>query len=479
MEFSATSKKRRFPLWAMALVTGGLILVGTTTTYLITERTNSKAEIEELTESVVKEDLVVRIRSSGTVEPIKNVNVSPKNTGRLIKLLVEQGDRVSTGQTLAIMENVEITAQKARAEAQLQEVNANLRQNQVTIEGETNQAQARLAQAKAQLQASKSRIPKDISQAEAQLKSAQSRFNLTQERITRNRYLLERGAISQDTFDEAVNENLNAQANVKEVEERLIQLQTTENPEIAQLEAQLQEAQVALQQRQSSSQDEIAVLKAQVTAAQASLRQIEAQYSDTIVTAPFTGTVTQRYAVEGSFVTPSTSASTSASASATSILALAQGLEIVAKVPEVDIGQLQPGQKVEIVADAYPDTVFQGTVKRIAPEAIIEDNVTSFEVRISLVTGEDKLRSKMNVDVTFLGQELSNTLVVPTVAIVTQKGETGVMKLSSKGEPEFTPVTIGLTIKDQTQIVEGLNASDRVFIDLPEDTKKQDKEKDS
>jgi HlyD family secretion protein len=477
MEFSETSKKkRRFPLWALALVTGGIVLVGTTTTYVINQRNNSQAEIEELTESVAKENLTVRIRASGTVEPIRNVNVSPKNPGRLIKLLVEQGDRVSAGQTLAVMENLEITAQKARAEAQLQQAIAELKRNQVTIEGETSQAEARLALAKAQLQASQARIPREITQAEAQLKSAQSRLNLTEERITRNRYLLERGAISQDTFDEIVNDNLNAEANVNEIEERLLQLKTTENPEIEQSQAQLQEAEVALQQRKSSSQDEIAALKAQVTAAQASLKQIEVQYSDTVVTAPFTGTVTQKYAVEGSFVTPTTSGSASASASATSILALAEGLEIVAKVPEVDIGQLRSGQKVEIVADAYPEAVFQGTVKRIAPEAIIEDNVTSFEVRIALISGEDKLRSKMNVDVTFLGRELNNTLVVPTVAIVTQKGETGVMKLNSQEKPEFTPVTIGLTIKDRTQIIEGLTAGDRVFIDLPEDSRKREPE---
>lgn len=473
MEFSVTNKKRRFPLWGIALISGGLIFAGATTTYVINQRANSQLKIEEMTESVAKEDLTVRIRSSGTVEPIKNVNVSPKNPGRLVRLLVEQGDRVSAGQTLAIMENVEITAQKAKAEAELQQAKANLAQNQVTIEGETQGAQARLNQATAQLEASQARLPKEITQAEAQLNSAQSRLNLTQERITRNRYLLERGAISQDTFDEVVNENLNAQANVREIEERLLQLKTTENPEIAQSEAQVQEAQVALQQRQNSYQDEIAALKAQVAAAQANLQQIEAQYSDTIVTAPFTGTVTQRYAVEGSFVTPTTSASASASASATSILALAQGLEIVAKVPEVDIGQLKPGQKVEIVADAYPDSVFQGQVKRIAPEAIIEDNVTSFEVRIALLTGEDKLRSKMNVDVTFLGQELDNVLVVPTVAIVTQKGETGVMKVNSQNKPEFTPVTIGLTIKDKTQILEGVTPEERVFIDLPEDSREE------
>lgn len=469
MEISSTSQKRRFPLWAIALVTGGLILVGTTTTYVIDRRNNSQNRIEELTEPVVREDLTVRIRASGKVEPIKSVNVSPKNAGRTIELLVEQGDRVTQGQTLAVMENAEIAAQRAQAQAELDIAIADLEQTRATTQGNLEQSQARLTQAQAQLQARKTSIPRDISQAEAQVRSAQARVNLTQERIKRNQYLLDSGAISQDTFDEAVNENANAQANLRELQERLTQLQTTESPEIVQLEAGVTEAQTALQQIQNSYQAEIAAQEAQVAAARASLQQAQVQYNDTIVTAPFAGIVTQRYAVEGSFVTPTTSASAEGSASATSILALAQGLEIIAKVPEVDVGQLQPGQKVEIVADAYPDEVFEGVVKRVAPEAIIEDNVTSFEVRVDLLTGEDELRSRMNVDVTFLGQELDNALVVPTVAIVTQEGETGVMKLNSENEPEFTPATIGLTIEDQTQILEGLTPEDRVFIDLPED----------
>ena len=475
MEFSTASKKRRFPLWGIGLITGGLIFVGTTT-YILTQRNNSQDRLAELTQSVNREDLTVRIRASGKVEPIKSVNVSPKNPGRLVKLLVEQGDRITEGQTLAIMENSEVAAQKAQAEAQLQQAIAKLEQDRVMIAGDIAQYRAKLAQAEAQLQATEARIPKEIAQAEAQLSSVQSRLDLTAERIRRNRYLLDRGAIAQDTFDEAVNENLNARANLKEIEERLLQLKTTESPEIAQLEAQVTEARTVLEQKQNSAQQEIAALEAEVAAARANLQQIEVQYSDTIVTAPFDGTVTQRYAVEGSFVTPTTSASASASASATSIVALAQGLEVIAKVPEVDISRLQSGQKVEIVADAYPEAVFEGVVKRVAPEAIVEDNVTSFEVRVALLTGKDKLRSRMNVDATFLGEELNSALVVPTVAIVTQEGETGVMKLNSKGEPRFTPVTIGLTIKDKTQILEGLSSEDRVFIDLPE--KSRDKKSD-
>jgi HlyD family secretion protein len=215
-------------------------------------------------------------------------------------------------------------------------------------------------------------------------------------------------------------------------------------------------------------------LQAAVKAAEAQVASAQVQLQDSIIRAPFSGIVTQKYATEGAFVTPTTSASSTASATSTSIVALAKGLEVLANVPEADVGQIQPGQPVEIVADAFPDRVFRGGVQLVAPEAVIEQNVTSFEVRVALAPeAQEALRSGMNVDLTFLGEQLSNALVVPTVAIVTQDGETGVMVPNADDEPTFQPVTIGPTVQDQTQILEGLNPGQRVFIDLPEDFERE------
>jgi len=104
----------------------------------------------------------------------------------------------------------------------------------------------------------------------------------------------------------------------------------------------------------------------------------------------------------------------------------------------------------------------------IAPEAVVEQNVTSFQVRVALETGTQELRSGMNVDVTFLGEQVPNALMVPTVAIVTERGETGVLVPGNNNQPIFRPVTIGLSLQDRTQILSGLNEGDRVFVDLPE-----------
>jgi HlyD family secretion protein len=464
--------KRPLP-WLVGVVAVGALTAGTTTYFL--NRGKQDYNLQELTVPVERQDLRVEIEASGTVRPIQSVNISPKTAGRLEQLYVEQGDRVEKGQPVAKMENEQLQAQLERAQSNLAEAKARLAEAKAgsRIE-EIEQAKANLAQTKARLAEAKARIPENIAQIESQVESAQSQFELAQERLNRNELLLAEGAIAQDRFDEVRNQYRNAKASLAEARQRLQQAKNTNRPEIERLEAEVASARANLQQLQRGTrQEEIDRLEAAVRAARAQYREAQIQYEDSTVKAPFSGVVTQKYATEGAFVTPTTSASSTAAATSTSIIALAEGLEVLAKVPEVDVTQLKKGQPVEIVADAFPNEVFKGQIKLIAPEAVVEQNVTSFEVRIALVSGEDKLQSGMNADVTFIGNQLEDTLVIPTVAVVTQDGETGVMVVNENNKPEFQPVTLGLTIENQTQILEGLESRDRVFIDLPEELRRQ------
>lgn len=487
MEIPFSGKSNHWLIWILALMTGGIIGLGIFI-YKMVENPAPKNELDKYTEVAKLEPLSVEIKASGTVEPIQSVNISPKNPGRLIKLLVDQGMTVKQGQVLAVMENAEIQAQGYQAQARLNEASANLKAAEVRIPGEIAQAQARFAQAQARfaqnqasLNKSQESIPKDIEQARSQLRAIESRYKLAESRVKRNQALVEQGAITEDDFDAVVNDYLNAKANLLEAVQRLEQFKNTANPEIDQLQqdilesqAAVAEAQIAFEQRQRTADAEIAQLKAAMDAARGQLEQFKIQYNDTIIRAPFDGIITQRFATEGAFVTPTTSASSTASATSTSILAMARGIKVVAKVPEVDLSLLQPGQGAAIVADAYPDAIFKGQVVRIAPEAIVEQNVTSFEVTVALPPGQDKLLSKMNVDVTFLGQQLSDALVVPTVAIVTQEGKTGVYVPDEENKPKFQPVNIGLVLDDKTQVLSGLTPGQPVFIDLPENPKEKD-----
>jgi HlyD family secretion protein len=302
---------------------------------------------------------------------------------------------------------------------------------------------------------------------------------LTQSRVKRYQDLAKDGAISQDSLEQYVSENSKAKANLEEAQRRLSLLKVgNRNQDIQKQAAIVNQEKEGLRKLENGNRpQEIAKLKAAVASAEAQLKQQQVQLEDTIIRAPFSGIVTQRYATVGAYVSPAISASSDASATSTSIVALAKGLEVLAKVPEVDIPQIKQGQKVEIAIDAYPDEVFQGRVRLIAPEAVVEQNVTSFQVRVAIDKTANKLRSGMNVsEVTFIGNNIQNALLIPQELIVTQKGKTGVWLLGEKNKPQFKLVTIGANIDNQIQVLEGLKAGDRIFIDLPKTKGKGNKE---
>ena len=390
--------------------------------------------INDKTELVESKSLAIKIKSSGSVVPIETVNLSPKQAGKLVELLVEQGARVTKGQVIAKMDNTNLIPQLYQAQA-------------VAAASEANLAKVRNGSRAEDIAAAAARVES----ARGRVEAARSRLALTNMRTTRFRGLQTEGAISSDRLDEVLTDDRSAQA------------------ELATAQANLIEA-TGLSEgtRNGSRAEDILQAEAQLAQAIAGIRAIEVQIEDTIIRAPFAGIVTQKYANAGAFVTPTTTASASNSSTSTSIVAIANGLEIIAKVPEVDISQIKIGQEVEIIADAFPSEVFKGKVRLIAPEAVIEQNVTSFQVRVTLETGKDKLQSGMNTDLRFIGQVIDTALVVPTVAIVTQNGKTGLLVADEKGKPKFQPVTIGTTVDNQTQILSGVKIGDRVFVKQPE-----------
>ncbi|MDJ1174028.1 efflux RND transporter periplasmic adaptor subunit [Roseofilum capinflatum] len=487
MQFPLIHPKLEKPLpWLVGLVAVSVV-TGTGIMYLSSGRSTSQGEaIASLTVPAEASTLTIRINASGVVQPVRRVNVSPKVQGRLAELYVEQGDRVEKGQRIALMERGEIEAQLRQAQARLTRVQAELDK---AIAGNRSEdiaeAQARLRRAQANLaELQAGSRPEDIAEAQASLNraqalvaEAQSRLDLAQERAQRNQQLADEGAISRDELDQRLDDRRRAQAYLAqtqageiEAQRRLERLQNGSRTEdIAEAQATVAEAQAALERLQNGTRPEdIAQAQAQLAEAQGNVQYYQVQLDDTEVQAPFAGLIVQKYADPGAFVTPVTAASSADSATSTSIVALAQGLEVLAKVPEADISQIYPNQKVEIVADAYPDRTFEGRVHLIAPEAINERDVTLFQVRVEIETGLDLLQSGMNVDLSFVGDELTDALVVPTVAIITNQGETGVLVPGDRDRPEFQPVTIGSVLGNQIQILEGIEPGQPVFVELPD-----------
>ena len=417
--------------WLVGLGLVGLIGIGGF--FLARRSAQPDYDIDALTVEVSEDTIAVRITASGTIEPVRTVNISPKTAGIVQELYVEQGDRVDAGQLIARMDSEQINAQIVQFEAGIAEAQAQLNE---ALRGPTR---TDIRQVEA-----------SVSQAEAQIEDARARLSLAEDEAVRSQQLFDRGAIAQSDLDRALSDRLSAEASLN------------------QAFARVDEAEQRLIDAQNGSEAEtIAQARARLSRAQGQLQAAESQLADTQIRTPFAGIITQRFASEGAFVTPTATASEVTSATSTAIVALASGLEAIAEVPEADISKIKVGQSVEIQADAFPEDVFEGQVKLIAPEAIERQNVTIFQVRVALLTGTDRLRSNMNTTMAFVGDQLDDALVIPAVAAITQGGETGVLVLDENGQAQFEPVVLGSQVGDRIQVLEGLTAGDRVFVDLP------------
>jgi len=403
-----------------------LVTVGGGSYYAYTQLTapanNKETRKRDRVVTIKRADLPIIVTANGTIQPEKSINVSPKSSGRLKSLLVKEGQSVKEGQILAYMDESNTIGQVTQADGQLAAAQASL---DLLRAGNRSQ---------------------DIAQAQANLTNAQATLEQSDIVYRQNQQLYKEGAIA--------SRDLDASRNTMEANR-----------------ARVTQARAGLSLQQAGSRpEEVDRAEAQVVAAVGSLQSVQSQLEDTIIRAPFDGVVLRKYADPGAFVTPTTSSSSVSSATASSILALANNNQVVANVAEANIAQIAIGQEVTIQVDAFPNKKFRGRVVTISPQAIVNQNVTSFEVKAE-ITSKDKqmLRSGMNVSLEFKAGQLRDVLVIPTVAIVRQQGGTGVYVKTDQSEtPVFTTIETGVTVDDKTEVKSGLTGNEKLFISFPE-----------
>jgi HlyD family secretion protein len=243
--------------------------------------------------------------------------------------------------------------------------------------------------------------------------------------------------------------------------------------DIAQARSVLNQRQAALNLLKAGSRPEdIAQARAQVMAAQGAVAIVQRNIDDTVIRAPFAGIIARKYADPGAFVTPTTAGSAVTSATSSSILSLASTNEIVAQVAEASIAQIRVGQVATIQVDAYSGKIFAGKVKQVATQSLVQQNVTSFEVKVAVADPQRLLHAGMNVTIDFKAGELTQVLVVPTAAIVQQTDAQGVFVAKKGGDPVFTPIVVGTTVNDKTEVKSGLTGNERVLLSFPTGTRK-------
>lgn len=264
------------------------------------------------------------------------------------------------------------------------------------------------------------------------------------------------------------------------------------NLEIADKELQRQQGLYAQKlisdQELESSRLKYEQAKSQSVKAEANLSSAKERLDDTVIRSPMDGVMIKRYVEEGQVI-----ASGISNVSGGTLIAVVGELNSVyiqADVDETDIGKVALGQPVKVIADAYSEKEFYGTVLRIAPMGAEVQNVTTFKVTAQVNNPQRLLKAGMNANVEIVAADLKNVLLLPVEAVkeageVTQflpaargngQGQAAAklpkMNLNPKqkyvlalrdGSPTPLPVEIGVSNLDFVELKSGLSEGDSVL----------------
>jgi RND family efflux transporter MFP subunit len=191
--------------------------------------------------------------------------------------------------------------------------------------------------------------------------------------------------------------------------------------------------------------------EASITQAEARLARISSEISDRVLRAPFDGTITDISAQKGEV------------AGATPIVTVLaeNAFDLTARIPEIDIGKLKIGQRVEMVFDAKPSDTLMGTISFISLKATEIDGVSYYEAYVQLDNKPDWLRSGLNAYINIILSEKSDALRIPKRFLI--KENTAVVVLKRNGQTNAT-TTVGVDLEgdDGFVAITGLNSGDTV-----------------
>jgi HlyD family secretion protein len=159
--------------------------------------------------------------------------------------------------------------------------------------------------------------------------------------------------------------------------------------------------------------------KAEVVRARVSVENARIQMDDTDVRAPITGTIIEKHVERGQVI----SSPTKDVAGGTVLLKMADLslVQVRTLVDETDIGRVHEEQPATVMVAAYPDRPFEGSVMKIEPQSVTEQNVTMFPVLVRVDNREGTLRPGMNCEVEILIDRRNDVLAVPNAALRTPR----------------------------------------------------------
>ena len=318
--------------------------------------------------TVERGDIARSVVATGKIEPLTQVEVKSKASGIVEKLFVDAGDRVKAGQVLAELDKEQLQAA-------------------------VGESRANLEAAEAVKQAAEASYQKNIVDAEGpDVPFLKSDMQRAEDSYKQGLIALNAMQDAQKNYQLAVNHQASAQRNVQ-----------VSKADVAQAEAQIAQAKAALDNANENL-----------------------QYAT--ITSPIDGEVLSRNVEIGDAV----SSILVLGSQATLVMTLGDESEVYVKgqVDESDIGKVYLGQAARISVESFKDKAFQGRVTKIAPLGVEKDNVTTFEVRVSIVNATGELRANMSANAEIILEEKKNVLLIPEGAVIFDKDKSTFVDLA-------------------------------------------------
>ena len=354
---------------------------------------------------VTRGDVARSVVATGKIQPITQVEVKSKASGIVEKLYVDINNQVKKGQQLAQLDQQEIVAQVAAQKAQLAAAEANVSTFEANIEQDKVNANA-----------------PDLPMYKATL--------------DRNLEMQKQGIVSRQALDDANKDYLAA-----------LTRRDSSRAQVGVDTAKLKQA------------------RAQVQQSQASLNQFEEQLGYTTIQAPMDGVILSRDVEIGDAV------SSILVLGSTATLVMTEGdigeVYVQGKVDEADIAHVYMSQPARIKVESFRDRVFNGKVTKIAPMGVEKDNVTTFEVRVSINNPGGELKANMTANAEILLDEHKGVLTVPENAVMYDNQKNASVEIPDQKQKEGkrkVPVTVGLSNGSVTEILNGLKEGDQVVL---------------
>jgi HlyD family secretion protein len=370
--------------------------------------------------TVEKKTIQRTVTAQAILFPLQQAAITPKVSAPVRTFYIKRGSRVHKGQLLAVLENSDLAAAAQENK------------------GAYDQAQAAYETTTA------SDLPQEVQKAQLDAQAAKELFAAQQKIYNSRQQLFQQGAIPRKELDQAGVDLTNARNQYELAQKHLDALMA-----------------VGKQQQLKSAAGQLESAKGKYLGAAAQL-----SYSE--IRSPIDGVVADRPLYPGEMA-----------AAGTPLLTVMDTSQIIARahIPQPEAALLKVGDKATITLAGESNLVegqVEGKITVVSPA--LDPNSTTIEIWVQAKNSDQRLKPGTSVQVSMLAQTIPDALVIPAAGLLTaQDGSTSVMQVSSDNHVHQKNVGVGIRQGDAVQIVEGLQAGDRVVASgaygLPDNSK--------